>query len=76
MTPGESEVTSTYIISPPNTNMHGTAFGGQIMSWMDEVAAIVALRYCKMPCVTVAVDNVQFTKPIAMGHIVIIKSPC
>jgi len=74
MTPDESEVTNTYIVMPPQTNAHGTAFGGQIMAWMDEVAAIAALRFCKNPCVTVSVDRVQFTKPIKMGHILIMKA--
>lgn len=72
--PQESEVTNTYIVQPPQTNAHGTAFGGQIMAWMDETAAITAFRHAGMPCVTVAVDQVHFNKPIAMGHIVIMKS--
>jgi len=74
MTPEESEVTNTYIVMPPQTNAHGTAFGGQIMAWMDEVAAITALRFCKTPCVTVSVDQVEFTKPIKMGHILVMKA--
>lgn len=73
-TPQDSEVINTYIVQPPQTNMHGTAFGGQIMAWMDETAAIVALRHANKPCVTASVDQVQFTKPIAMGHVVIMKS--
>ena len=74
MTPEETEVVNTYIVMPPQTNIHGTVFGGQVMSWMDEVAAIAALRFCKQPCVTVSVDRVQFTKPIKMGHILIMKA--
>lgn len=70
----ETEVVNTFIVQPPQTNMYGTAFGGQIMAWMDEAAAIAALRFCKMPCVTVSVDRVQFTKPIKMGHILIMKA--
>ncbi|KKM65208.1 hypothetical protein LCGC14_1493570 [marine sediment metagenome] len=74
MKPQESEVVNTYIIQPPQTNAHGTAFGGQIMAWMDETAAIAALRFCKTLCVTVSVDRVQFTKPIKMGYILIMKA--
>jgi acyl-CoA hydrolase len=72
--PKESEVQNTYIIMPPQTNVHGTAFGGQIMAWMDETAAIAATRHCHQPSVTVSVDEVQFTKPIRMGYIVILKA--
>lgn len=74
MRPEETEVINTYIIQPPQTNVHGTVFGGQVMAWMDEVAAISALRFCQKPCVTVSVDRVQFTKPIKMGHILIMKA--
>lgn len=74
MKPEETEVINTYIIQPPQTNVHGTVFGGQVMAWMDETAAIAALRFCQMPCVTVSVDRVQFTKPIKMGHILIMKA--
>lgn len=73
-TPADSEVINTYIVQPPQTNVHGTAFGGQIMAWMDETAAIVSLRHANKPCVTASVDQVQFTKSIAMGHVVIMKS--
>ena len=72
--PKESEVQNTYIIQPPDTNVHGTAFGGKIMAWMDETAAISATRHCHQPSVTASVDEVQFTKPIPMGHIVIMKA--
>ena len=72
--PKDSEVTSTYIIQPPQTNTHGTAFGGQILAWMDETAAIAAQRHCHMPCVTASVDKVQFTKAIPAGHILIMKA--
>jgi len=74
MRPQDTEVINTYIVMPPQTNVHGTAFGGQIMAWMDEVAAIAALRFCQKPCVTVSLDSVQFTKPIKMGHILIMKA--
>lgn len=74
MRPEETEVVNTYIIQPPQTNVYGNAFGGQIMAWMDETAAIAALRFCKSLCVTVSVDRVQFNKPIKMGHILIMKA--
>jgi len=74
MKPQESEVINTYLIQPPQTNAHGTAFGGQILAWMDETAAITALRFCNNPCVTVSIDKVSFNKPVKMGYILIMKA--
>ncbi len=62
------------MVLPPDTNVHGTAFGGIIMQWMDIAASIAAGRHCNTPVVTVAVDDLVFAKPIRMGDVVIIKA--
>lgn len=73
-TPNESSVEATHIVLPPDTNSHGTAFGGRIMQWMDITAGVAANRHCRRPCVTVAVDQLHFAKPIQLGDIVIVKA--
>lgn len=73
-TPVHSDVETTHIVQPPDTNAHGTAFGGQIMRWMDIAAGVSATRHCRLPCVTVSVDRLHFAKPINLGDIVIIKA--
>lgn len=72
--PSDSDVEATFIIQPPDTNVHGTAFGGRIMQWMDITAGVAANRHCRKPCVTVSVDQLHFAKPIQLGDIVIIKA--
>ena len=72
--PNQSDVEATYVIQPPDTNIHGTAFGGRIMQWMDITAGISANRHCRKACVTVSVDQLHFAKPILLGDIVIIKA--
>ncbi len=72
--PSESDVEATHIVQPPDTNVHSTAFGGRITQWMDIAAGVAANRHCRRPCVTVAIDQLHFAKPIQLGDIVIIKA--
>lgn len=73
-TPSDSVVETTHLVLPFDTNVHGTAFGGRIMQWMDIAAAISAGRHCGGPAVTVAVDDLHFTRPIRMGDVLVIRS--
>lgn len=73
-TPSESLVETRYIVRPGNTNHYGTAFGGVIMSWIDEAAAMVAEKHCGHEAVTVSIDQICFHAPINVGDHVIIKA--
>ncbi|MEE8408807.1 MAG: acyl-CoA thioesterase [Myxococcota bacterium] len=72
--PADSAVETTHVVLPPDTNPHGTAFGGRIMQWMDIAAGIAAWRHCGGPVVTVAVDDLHFAEPIRMGDVVSIRA--
>lgn len=72
--PADSAVETTHVVLPPDTNVHGTAFGGKIMQWMDVAAGICAGRHCGGPVVTAAVDELVFASPIRMGDVVIIRA--
>lgn len=61
---------------PRDTNAHGTIFGGVILSYMDQAGAIGA-RHALMSAgapekvlVSVAIDRVEFLKPIYVGDVV------
>jgi|MDTC01.1.fsa_nt_gb acyl-CoA hydrolase len=69
-TPSASVVETTHMIQPPDTNSHGTAFGGRIMEWMDIAAAISAMRHSQSAVVTLAVDDLHFAQPIRLGNVV------
>ena len=72
--PADSAVETTLIVQPPDSNFHGTLFGGRIMAWMDMAAAISASRHCRESCVTVAVDDLVFERAIRVGDVVIIRA--
>jgi acyl-CoA hydrolase len=72
--PAATHVTSTYIVLPPHTNVHGTAFGGQIAAWCDITAAVAAHRFCRRPVVTASMDQINFERPVKQGMVVVLDA--
>lgn len=69
-----SRVEMTEIVLPSHANNLGTAFGGQIMSWMDVAAAVAAARHARRVAVTASVDAIQFLAPVHRGDAVVLRS--
>ena len=59
----ESLVVKTSIVFPPDTNHFGTMFGGKLMAYIDDVAAISAMRHSGSYVVTASTDSVDFLTP-------------
>ena len=58
------------LVLPEHINEHGVLFGGYLLKWIDEFAYITAcLRYPGNTFVTMALDNVEFRKPVYTGYI-------
>ncbi len=55
---------------PADTNPNGDIFGGWIMSQMDIAGSILAKETAQGRTVTVAVDSIQFHKPVHVGDVV------
>ncbi len=68
--PGDSEAVMTELMMPQHANVLGNVFGGVILSLVDRVAAVAAIRHARSPCVTVSVDKVDFKEPIRIGEMV------
>lgn len=62
------------MVMPGDTNIHGTIFGGKIMSWIDIAGAMVATKHCENPVVTANISDIDFFSPIKVGYHVIIKA--
>jgi len=72
--PAESRTETTHFVLPHATNALGTIFGGTIMQWIDEVAAVAAARHAGGIAVTAAVDALQFLAPIQLGDLVVLRA--
>lgn len=69
----ESQTETAHLILPKHLNGTQRLFGGTLMQWIDEVAAIVAKRHCGTKVTTASVDNLTFLKGAYENDLVIIK---
>jgi len=65
-----SQANMTQLVLPDETNMLGNLLGGQLMHWIDLVAAIAAMRHSRRVCVTASVDEINFIHPVKQGEVV------
>ena len=72
--PSESEMTTARLMMPTDANVLGNVFGGAIMRYMDEIAAIVAWRHAGINCVTASIDRMNFYAPVYVGNLLILKA--
>ncbi|WP_445489905.1 acyl-CoA thioesterase [Niallia sp. 03133] len=70
----ESLVVKTSIVFPTDTNTYGTLFGGKLMSYIDDTAAIAAMRHARKNIVTASTDSVDFLHPIYEGNSVCLEA--
>jgi acyl-CoA hydrolase len=72
--PSESEMMTARLMMPTDANIMGNAFGGAIMRYMDEAAAIVAWRHAGRNVVTASIDRMNFFAPVYVGNLLILKA--
>ncbi|MGI5855368.1 MAG: acyl-CoA thioesterase [Candidatus Merdivicinus sp.] len=59
-TVAESRTEQVQILLPEHINGYNRLFGGQLMQWIDVVAAVVARRHSNCNVTTVSIDNLHF----------------
>lgn len=59
---------------PRDTNPRGDIFGGWILSQMDIAAGLMAAEVAQGRAVTVAVDDVVFLQPVAVGDTICVHA--
>ena len=73
------DLTDTFIedrnrIQPNHANNLGTAHGGNVLRWMDEVGAMSAMRFAGESCVTAHINSVDFERALELGDIALIEA--
>ena len=63
-------LTTRTLAMPANTNPDGDIFGGWILSQMDIASGITAHQRASGRVVTVAVDSMEFHRPVVVGDVV------
>ncbi len=59
---------------PTDANFMGNVFGGVILSEIDRVAYVTAMRHSGLNCVTASFDRVDFLAPVRLGQVVTFDS--
>jgi acyl-CoA hydrolase len=65
---------SSEFILPGDLNSLGYLFGGKLVSWIDKVGAIAAIKHVRGTVVTVSIDNLIFKKPVTNGSVLTIRA--
>lgn len=66
-------VKTSYVL-PPDTNSFRTLFGGKLMSYIDDVAAIAAAKHSRKMAVTASTDSVDFLHPVHEGDSICVEA--
>lgn len=67
---GQRRVALRIVTLPRDTNPYGTVFGGVMLSYIDQAGFVEARRHGAHRWVTVAIDRVEFKKPVQVGDTV------
>ena len=70
----ESKSVKSAVVLPPDTNNLGTVFGGKVMSYIDDIAALSAMRHARMTVVTASTDSVDFLHPIKSDQAICLEA--
>ncbi|WP_101842978.1 acyl-CoA thioesterase [Halobacillus sp. Marseille-P3879] len=63
-----SRMTQTRLVLPPDTNHLHTIFGGKVLAYIDEIAALTAMKHSNSVVVTASIDSVDFLASAKVGH--------
>ncbi|SDI80880.1 acyl-CoA thioesterase [Natribacillus halophilus] len=69
-----SHTLQSHLVSPSDTNHLQTIFGGNVLAYIDEAAAITAMRHSGEIAVTASVDSVDFHSTVKSGDLVNVEA--
>lgn len=68
----ESITEQVHIITQSDLNGYKRLFGGQLMEWVDIVAAVTARRHCEMNVTTAMIDTLEFRQPAHANDLIVL----
>ncbi len=70
----DSATENAKIVQSKDINGQNRLFGGRLMEWIDETAALAAMRHCGGQVTTCAVDQLVFEHGALLNQVVVLKS--
>ena len=68
----ESRIEQVYQVRPEHLNGEGRLFGGRLMEWIDELAALVGIRHAQRDVITASVDNLKFIRGAYLKDLIVL----
>lgn len=62
-----------HVLTMGTMNGYNRLFGGQLLKWIDEVAAVVARRHSSSNVTTASIDNLEFKKAARANETIVLK---
>ena len=69
----DSKVESLHLVRMTHLNGAGRLFGGMLMQWIDEVAALVAKKHSRMNITTASIDHLQFLRGAFQNDVIVLQ---
>ena len=70
----ETHIENRFRVQPNHANNNDTLHGGNLMKWLDEIAAMSAMRFAGETCVTARVNELEFERPIGIGDTALVEA--
>ena len=70
MSDDKRNLTLRFLAQPTDANFGGNVHGGSAMKWLDQAGYACATGWSGRYCVTAFVGNINFIRPISVGHLV------
>ena len=70
----ESGVVLSEIVEITEANLLGNIHGGTLMKLVDNGGGLSAIKHCRGPVVTVAMDEMTFMEPVFVGEVVTVRA--
>ena len=70
----DTRIENRFRVQPNHANNLETLHGGNLMKWLDEIAAMSAMRFAGETCVTARVNALDFERPIPVGETAVVES--
>jgi acyl-CoA hydrolase len=72
-TVGQSRTEQVHIVMPGDSNQFFRLFGGQLVQWIDTVAAVVARRHSGCAVTTASIDRLDFLASASLNDLIVLQ---
>lgn len=69
-----SSVSLTVPMELTDANLLGNVHGGAVMRLVDNAGGLAAMKHCRGPVVTAAMDEMSFLEPVYVGDVVTVQA--